>query len=61
MEGKIFTSHVLFAFKDNKCVSPMGLLLLVGLLMRMSVLDNPNLRWVSSIHRTVQLELIHVR
>lgn len=44
-----FTSHVLLAFKNDKGIASMGLLLLVGLLMCVSVSDNSNLSCVSSI------------
>lgn len=39
-----FTSHILFAFKNDECVTAVRLSLLVTLLMSMSVLDNPDLR-----------------
>lgn len=39
----IVTSHILFAFKNNERISPVGLLLLIGLLVCTGICDNANL------------------
>ncbi len=40
----VITSHVLFAFKNDECVSSMWFPLLVALFVRVSVLDNTDLQ-----------------
>lgn len=39
----MFTSHILFSLENYKRVSPVGLLLLIWLLMRMRVGNDANL------------------
>jgi hypothetical protein len=53
-EGGGFTSHVLFAFKHDKGVSSMVLLLLVGLLMSACIDDDSDLQFeLAGCHRIV--------
>jgi len=59
-----FTSHVFLTLKYDESISTVGLLLLVGLLMRMRVGNNSDLRVQGSVYvvlGTMSMGLGHTR